>query len=553
MPKIWSPEPALSDALYASIPDILDSQRENGQFGSEPWICRDQHSIYPLAAAWMFDDSPFHGDDRLLQAIVTGGNALIEAQDENGMWTFLKKDYSTWGQIYMPWTYSRWIRAFQIVREAMDPDSRARWEQALLLGFEGIARTTLDRIHNIPTHHAMALYCAGMVFKREDWRTQARDFIHKVAEAQSPFGWWTENVGPVVAYNYVYSDAIGVYYKLSGDVTVLGTLDRAARYHANYVYPSGSAVETVDERNTYSPGIRLGNPGFSYSTIGRGYLSRQHRLLLEAGETLDVDYATNLLLYAGEGPTEETPCDVGDHAHRMGDSALIVAKNPWFTSLSAYACPINENRFRQDRQNFVSLFHERTGLIVGGGNTKLQPRWSTFTFGDPSLMAHRRGDEAPNFGPFEGLVHIPVRGEIGPDNRAPTVLLNYGAGTGTVRVLTETDDRARLIYQAVCESDLPARAHITLIAHPGERVLLSDSEGTVLGQEHLQRDGEDGLWLTHHGWRIALPEGSRLLWPALPHNPYRKAGDATFGEGRLAIELSFDKDRTEFDLELQII
>ncbi len=339
MPDAWSPEPGLSDALFAAVPDILDSQRDDGQFGSKPWICRDQHLIFPLAAAWTLQNSPYRGDDKILQAIVRGGDALIDAQDENGMWTFLKKDYSTWGQIYMPWTYSRWIRAYQIVREALEPDSRARWDKALLLGFEGIARTALTRVHNIPTHHAMALFCAGTVFGRKDWQTQARDFMHVVAEAQSAFGWWSENVGPVVSYNYVYPDAIGVYYKMSGDVQVLGCLEMAARFHANYIYPDGSAVETVDERNTYKPSIRLGSPGFSCSAIGRGYLARQHRLFAESGGTFDVDYATNLLLYSGEGPVEETPSDTGDHAHRMGDSALVVARTPWTISLSRCKLP----------------------------------------------------------------------------------------------------------------------------------------------------------------------------------------------------------------------
>ena len=122
-----------------------------------------------------------------------------------------------------------------------------------------------------------------------------------------------------------------------------------------------------------------------------------------------------------------------------------------------------------------------------------------------------------------------------------------------MRVFTEGENRARLVYQAVCESDLPARANITLIAHPGERVQLSDGEDVVLGAGSLRWEGGTGLWVTHHGWRIALPEGARLLWPALPHDPYRKAGDATFNEGRLVIELAFKEDRTVFDIELEVI
>jgi len=64
-----------------------------------------------------------------------GGDYLIEQQDEKGMWTFRKKDNSTWGRIYMPWTYSRWIRTFYLIKDAMPPDRRERWAKALQHGY----------------------------------------------------------------------------------------------------------------------------------------------------------------------------------------------------------------------------------------------------------------------------------------------------------------------------------------------------------------------------------------------------------------------------------
>ena len=133
MSQIWKPEPQLLESLVSAVPDILSSQKENGQFGTEPWVCRDQNVLFPLSTAWALEQSLYHHTPEVLNAIVRGGDALIEAQDEQGMWTFRKKDHSTWGQILMPWTYSRWIRAYRLVRDAMPYDARARWEQALLL------------------------------------------------------------------------------------------------------------------------------------------------------------------------------------------------------------------------------------------------------------------------------------------------------------------------------------------------------------------------------------------------------------------------------------
>ena len=119
------------------------------------------------------DDNPWYHNPKLLRAIMAGGDALVDDQDPKGMWTFRKKDGSTWGQTYMPWTYSRWARADLLVKDAMPPERRAKWAKGLIKGFEGISKTCLGRVHNIPSHHAMGLYAAGIALNREDWKKQA--------------------------------------------------------------------------------------------------------------------------------------------------------------------------------------------------------------------------------------------------------------------------------------------------------------------------------------------------------------------------------------------
>lgn len=553
MEKVWKPEPQLLKSLISAVPGILSSQKENGQFGTEPWSCQDQNVLLPLSAIWALEESPYHHDSQVLNTIVRGGDALIEAQDEQGMWTFRKKDHSTWGQILICWTYSRWIRAYYLVRGAIPHDARARWEQALRLGFEGISTTALHHVHNISAHHAMALYCAGLVFERDDWKAQARTFMGKVVEAQSPYGWWSEHVGPVVNYNFVYSDALGVYYALSADEKVLEALERAARYHASFTYPDGSSVETVDERNPHHSGVRLGNPGFSHTPAGRGYLKQQHTLYLKASGRFDADYAAGLLLYGGEGPIQETAAR-GRHTYRMGDQALIVRRCPWFLSLSAFICEPPDNRWIQDRQNLVSVFHDRTGLIVGGGNTKLQPLWSTFTVGDTSLLKHTPGDENPDFHPTGFLLHVPDHASIRAEEDAPGLLLRYGQETCGVTLIPRSDTELNLIYEATTTSGRPVEAHITTMPHLDRPLRIASGEQIQLEEKPLEWSTKgDGNWIEHAGWRLSLPRGSRLIWPVLPHNPYRKDGEATIEEARLVVALPFSPKISRYEMTLDIL
>jgi hypothetical protein len=550
MEEIWSPGPELLRDLDASIEATIASQKPNGQFGTEPWISTDQNVLLALAAAWSLPASAYHHAPRVLDAIAAGGLALVEDQDADGMWTFRKKDHSTWGQILMPWTYSRWIRAFALVREALPGDVLEAWTRGLELGYSGIAATALDRVHNIPAHHAMGLYCAGQVLDRPQWQRQAQEFLMRVVEAQSDYGWWSEHCGPVVMYNMVYSEALGGYYALSGDEAVMPALKKAAAFHAAYVYPDGSMVETVDERNPYHEGVRLGNVGFMLTKAGRGFMARQHRLHLATGAGFLADYAAQLLLYGQDGPYEKSPAERPQFHFEMGADALIQRRGPWFASLSAYVCEPPRVRWQQDRQNFVSLYHDTTGLILGGGNTKLQPLWSTFTVGDTSLLRHEPGDEDPDFGPRPGLLHVPHQGRVVRSEQHLGLELSYGEVDCRVTVTLATEDSAILEYGSCYTINADVQAHLPLRPRPGSPVLI---DGTT--EFDLCGDGwtTTGTRLRHGCWELQLPQEATIRWPVLPHNPYRKDGAAAQEEGLMVVSLPLQSGAKPLRVTLRVL
>ena len=526
-------------ALIDAVPGILKSQDPaTGRFGTGLWICSDQNVIYPLAAAWAIEskDNPYYHDPSLLKAIVAGGDALIADADADGAWVFRKKDNSTWGMIRMPWTYSRWIRAFSLIRDTMSPDDRERWEKALTLGYANIMARDLNRVHNIPCHHAMGLYCAGKTLGKPDWCEFAKQFMARVVAAQDPAGFWTEHVGPVVRYNFVYIDALGHYYAMSGDQSVLPALERSAMFHSMFTYPDGSVVETVDERNPYQGGIHLGNVGFTFTAQGRGHIANQLALLNKAGRRMSADEAASFLLFGREGSVSPTPADASDRLDVTPDGrALVCRKGPWFVCISAYHCPVYANRWIQDRQNFVSVYHDRCGLILGGGNTKLQPLWSTFTVGDVSLLAHKPGDENPKFTPDGELYHVPDAAGLKRDEPVG-IGLTYGKERCSVQVEPVDECTLKISLRATARSGLPVEAHLTLIPHIGRPFGTALSPGTKLDAKPFTLDAaQTGGWIEHAGWRLTTPEGSRVVWPVLPHDPYKKDGSAEPAQGRIVV------------------
>lgn len=544
--------------LVKAVPGILGSQDPaTGRFGTGVWICTDQNAIYPLAVAWatQSEDNPYYRDARVLEAIMSGGDALIAAQDKQGMWRFDKKDGSFWGMIYMPWTYSRWVRAYSLIRDAMPAERRKRWEDGLTLGYTGIARTQLGRVHNIPSHHAMGLYIAGTALNRPEWCEQARQFIPKVVAEQDPGGFWSEHYGPVVAYDYVYIDALGTYYAVSGDESVLPALRRASDFHAAFTYPDGSCVETVDERNPYKPGVRLGSVGFSFSPEGRGYLAQQLAILDRSGQEVGADDLASFILYAREGPAIPPPAAQSDRRFVLGKGdALIRRKGPWFICLSAYTCDIPTNRWQQDRQNLVSVFHDRVGLIVGGGNTKLQPLWSTFTVGDISLLKHTPGDENPKFTPDGPLWHVPSSAVI---IQSDPVGLKLKYGEEDCEVFLDIVDERTINLHAfsALNTGHPVEAHLTLIPHLDKPVETALGASKDLKTDRFTLSAEEaGGWISHAGWRVSMPAGSKAIWPVLPHNPYVKDGSTKSpDEGRIVISLPFSSSTREHSVAVSIL
>ncbi len=535
--------------LVNQVPGVLASQDvRTGRFGTGIWIVTDQNVILALAAAWSTrsEGNPYYHDPKVLTAIMAAGDALIDDADSDGMWEFRKKDGSTWGKIYMPWIYSRWVRAFGIVKEAMPAERSARWEKALRLGYSGISRLLRTaRPVNIPAHHAMGLYIAGQTLGEPEWKKQATEFLRRVAADQHADGYWSEHSGPVVLYNTVYCDALGVYHSVSGDGTVIGALRKAATFHAHFTYPDGTLVETIDERNPHHDEIWLPSAGLTWSDEGRTYTERLLRL---HRKPLPADAAALLLLYGMEGPgLARDPLDSNfDFVLGKGDAAVRRA-GEWFLVASTLTAPQSTSRWIQDRQNFLSIYHDRAGLILGGGNTKLQPRWSTFTIGDLNLLRHKAGDEDPRFTPGAGLVHIPTAARLLDGNRFG-VELDYSGKRGTVAVATAGGNRMEIAYSG----DKTMTAHLQLLPRMGKELTAASGRRQLLDATSvLWKPGEAGEWIELAGVRVTVPKDATVAWPVLPHDPYKKDGRAEPLQGRIVVDLPLSKGESRVTVEIR--
>ncbi|MFO7948289.1 MAG: hypothetical protein R6V19_15915 [Armatimonadota bacterium] len=545
----WPPRDYLLQRLVAGIPEMMDSfHPDTGRFGTKPWICNDQNVIYPLAAAWSIEDdeNPYYHDDELLNAIAKGGEALVEAQDEDGAWVFRKKDGSTWGQVMQPWTYSRWIRAFYLTGDALPEESRRIWEEGFMRGYTTLREhSDSPHVHNMSGHNQMGLYIAGICFDNEDWKQAAAGFLRRLADAQHMPGYWSEHYGPVVSYNRTYIDLLGVYYSFSRDDEILYALERAADFHRKILFPDGSYTAAIDERNPYRGAVEIGNVGFSWTPHGRGYLLKQLKRRLEANQDEpDADYAAHMLLHSGEGdmvPLEDPPASDTHYIRTV--SAVVKRQEPWQWVFSGYACEPALRRWVQDRQNLVDVYHDDLGLVAGGGSTKLQPYWSTFTVGDTGLLRHTPGDTDPDFDPDIDLQWTPKWAILKDYDKRTKLSMKYtetggqiGYGDFNVTAEAGDDGTVTLIYQAPAGQQV--EAHLPLLLR-GDTIKTGSGEQVTLGEEGLRLEDLGGSFV-YEGLKVEVPEGAYIMWPAVPHDPYKKDGSAGLDRARPVLCMPFD-------------
>lgn len=532
--------PVMADAVAAVLPTF---DERTGRFmsklsgppapGAKPedigWGVINQDVIYPLAVLYTTPGTRFHGDRAILNMALRGGDAIRDFQYPDGQVEFLKVDGSRWGPIYMCWTNYAWLEAYALLREELGDARRRRWEEGLTLAHDGQARESrrLSWVHNIPCWKAMSCWRAGQIFGRPDWQEAGTGMIRAVVAEQKPGGYWDEHGGPTTLYNHVYMHGLGLYYNFTGDASLLPALEAATDFHQTFLYPSGAGVETVDGRVSYHDTIAtMAWVGFSATPQGR-------RLVRYLAERLDAKRDVGFqggsiassVQHLIEG--DEAPINLDQPSFRKPyrDWAIVGREGPWFACLSAFACPPVDARWGMDRQSFLSLWHERFGLVLGGGNSKDQADWSSF-------------EAAGRF--------MPGKGELLPDGAG--VALTYGPVRCLLRLRFEG---GKAIIEGASEGG-PARQQFVVQAKPGYTVRSATGLDAKLGAGSVNWDTQQlGAWIEVNACRITVPHGASFRWPLVAFNPYAADGAAPFGAERGVLSARIDGKPILWEIQMK--
>ena len=287
-------------------------------------------------------------------------------------------------------------------------------------------------------------------------------------------------------------------------------------------------VETVDGR------VKFGGRMMHQGWVGFSACAKGRRLVRRLAERMDPERDTrnfqggaiaSAAQHLIEGDESPINLDRDSFQETYQDWAVVCRNEGWFACLSAFVCPPVQSRWGQDRQAYLSLWHDDVGLLLGGGNSKDQADWSSF-------VANGR--------------LMPDEGELLPDGSG--VSLSYG----NIRCLLNLHFEGQGAVIEATANGGPALQQFTVQAKAGATVRSAAGlETTLVGNPVKWGPGELGGWVEIKGCRIHLPEGAEFRWPTSAFNPYAADGAATFGSEAGTLSVRLDNQSVRWEITRQ--
>ncbi len=482
----------------------------------------------------------YHDPKMLVLAIRIGDQVALET------------DGKDWQDVLASeWDLCLWIETYKLLGPDLGNDRRERWKHAIekhVAPYAADAALRVDfpyyatpYIGTSPNHFsswAAILVIAGQTFDRKDWSVLGARILHRFAvEEQAPDGYWGEQSrsGPTTGYNQVTTNQMALYWEYTHDPAALQALRKATDFHKYFTYPDGKPVETINDRNRHWSVNLWGHFGFSNFPDGRRLAEFLTSFYREDDLTMDdVCRLSENLLYYHEGPTAPIPLDAPRYQHEMTIPAGIRKTGPWVVGLSGVmSTQAVTQQYYLDRQAHVSVFHEKTGLIITGANSKRQPELATF------------------FETLQGqTIHLPISTRLQMGDREDRLALAYNTFFSELHVPAPAEKELvlRFVITGRGEPADVTQLNLQLVLKQGETLETATGKKYVLGRERIELSPEDiGGSIRHHGWTMKVDPTARMIWPFFPYNPYADGPETTLEQAVAVLSVPLRKKKTTED------
>ncbi|MCG3181250.1 MAG: hypothetical protein BIFFINMI_03625 [Phycisphaerae bacterium] len=382
-----------------------------------------------------------------------------------------------------------------------------------------------------------------------------RTVVRRMCGIQAANGCFVEDTGPVVAYHGVSLFGLMDYHSASGDRAVAGAFERGVDFLTRTRYPDLGPLTIIDQRNRVrhstrwqSGRRRWGGLGPYLLTFGHTPEGRRlaHAALDEVEQRLDAAQPRPMDFYAlgmaamgawtaSPGPTArrlaiERPACV----NRIDALSATVRRDGWCVGLCAHHVSQRPgNPFILDRTQNLSLYHDRHGLLIGGGNDKQAFDAATLEICESGYVYY-----------FPALT-----GRVSAAGRGGSVELYYGSARAKLSAKILSPRQVELIAGAVTNYGHQAnRFNLQIPYGVGTPVRIDGSKVMKLTGRAEEKD-----WTVRRSFeivgrfRVEALGGATFCWPHFPWHSYneptyRSGIDEAVGYLRLAMS---GRDLTE--------
>ena len=485
-----------------------------------------------------FEGNPFYRDPTLLQALVRFGDFNCAAVDDKG--NFSAGPFKGWDE----WRMFAWMEAMKRIEGDLEQERVGRWSQKLVGAGSYVMdiATEMDTFDGlIPNHgiwgHAF-LYRVGQLFGVREYVDMAALAFSRILGGQTPDGCFREGQSaalmpgtPVTGYNLTSASAVNMYYGFSGDPQAAQALEKAWHWLYDFLLPDGTMPPTLDHRQPYNP--QPVGPSCAYfmnKPEGRWMARRALEAARKPFESAPADkrprgaFGFHALQYDKvRGDVEEREPSWPEYTRMVAAEACVRRRHGWAAALSGmsnrYLSNFGLRLFAQERQDCVSIFHQKTGLIVGSAHSTIQEEFSTFVFYENGRAQY-----------------IPDDAYLKSTPPVDTMLLQYGSNVGAVSVDTTRPDCCEATFSlhgekgkwprrglGHCLSAMAARAHLALRLERCRALRLKDRswDAQRSDEEKLCLKVGPGEELDFGSWKVvSLDAPWEFRWPTCAYHPY---------------------------------
>ncbi len=490
-----------------------------------------QSACYPLAYLYscMPPRQAFYGEQKARDAAIAIADRIVISRTT------------------LEWPLYNLCQVLDLLREELGAERISWWKEyaRYYVSIRG-NRPFFYTSFNHEAWNALAILRAGQVFKEPEWVALAKRLMHQLLKVQTKLGYFDEGPhhGPSLKYNKVQLAAMLIFHDLTGDREVLDASKKLADFIIRYSFPDGTPMSTFDGRQNYW----LGSYGGLYYGLDRWpegkqlnrrlFATRKRRGLLDPtnpyyelsdfyayfGYGFKVDEYLSL---RPEAPMAPLPQDT--NGYRMVESGRTfsggyVRQHDWIVAMSAIESnipKIEKAPWRNTRQSRLDVWHEKTGLIIGGGHSERDAETPLANF----LVVTGYKGIGSDFGLIRGggildkmALYFPIHVEADLQPARQVLTESYGEGDVSFVVKPLDENRLAIDYRYDVFGVKKLFVQLPLIIFHTSKVLV---DGSPLGEDSLRRVNREVMVrdsLMGTTVKITIPEGRRsaLRGPILP-------------------------------------